>query len=60
MNELKKFCDKNPGLMKTYIADKLGISKQCLNYWLTIGKNRPLSVELKAKVGALKWKQQQF
>jgi hypothetical protein len=54
MNELKKFCDKNPGLMKTYIADKLGISKQCLHYWLTIGKNRSLTVELKAKVRALR------
>jgi hypothetical protein len=54
MNELKKFCDKNPGLMKTHIAEKLGISKQCLHYWLTAGKDRPLPVKLKAKVKALK------
>ena len=54
MNELKKYIEKHPGIKKSWIAEQLGISKQCLNYWLTIGKSRPLTAELKAKVKALK------
>ena len=54
MNEIVKYCNKNPGTKKTFIAEQLGISKQCLNYWVTAGKLRPLTAELKAKVKALK------
>jgi len=54
MNEIVKYCNKNPGIKKTFIAEQIGVTKQCLNYWLTAGKERPLTAELKAKVRTLK------
>jgi len=53
-NEIAKHFDKNPREAKSKVAEALGISKQNLHYWLTIGKERPLTAELKAKVKALK------
>lgn len=51
MNKLKKYVEKNPGLMKTFIAKQLGISKQHLNYSLKCEK---LSKDMEEKVKKLK------